>query len=71
MRDSIFYRLSLGLTILLTLGAFVALLSSVVVLVTGWGRLPFLDLLPWKPLVLIAAAALNCTLRARLILHRA
>jgi hypothetical protein len=71
MRDTIFYRLSLGLTILLTLAAFITLLSSVVALVTGWGKLPLLDLLPWKPLVLAGMAGLNCSLRKRVIMQRA
>jgi hypothetical protein len=71
MRDSIFYRLSLGLTVLLTLAALITLLSSLVALATGWGKLPIIELLPWKPVALLACAALNCTLRSHLILRQA
>jgi hypothetical protein len=70
MRDTLFYRLSLGLTVLLAVAAFATLISSLVVLISGWGRLPFVELLPWKPFVLAAAAGLNCTLRKRVILGK-
>ena len=71
MRDSIPYRLSLGLTIVLSLAALVTLISSIAALAMGWGKLPFLELLPWKPLLLVGLAALNCTLRKRVILQQA
>ena len=71
MRDSLGYRLSLGVTILLTLATIVTLISSIVVLATGWGKLPFLELLPWKPLVFTAMVALNCIIRKRVILQGA
>lgn len=70
MYPSPLYRISLGLTILLTIAAFVTLLTSLGTLISGWGREPFLALLPWKPVLLLALAALNCTLRKRLIVMR-
>ena len=70
MYPSPLYRISLGLTILLTIAAFVPLLTSLGALISGWGREPALVLLPWKPLLFLALAALNCTLRKRLIVMR-
>lgn len=70
MNSTLAYRLSLGLTILLTLGAFVTLLGWLGTLINGVGRLPLLALLPWQTLVLVALAGVNCTLRVRFILHR-
>ncbi len=70
MYPSPIYRISLGLTILLTLAAFVTLLTSLGTLISGWGQQPALALLPWKPLLCLALAALNCTLRTRLIVRR-
>jgi hypothetical protein len=64
------YRISLGLTILLTIAAFITLLTSLGALIGGLGREPFLALLPWKPLLCIALAGINCSLRARLIVRR-
>ncbi len=69
MRNSLLYRLSLGFTILLTLATFFTLLGWLGTLVTGVGHLPVLSLLPWKPLGFAALAALNCTIRARLIVR--
>jgi hypothetical protein len=68
MNRTLAYRISLGLSILLTVVAFFALLGSVGTLINGWGRMPFWVLFPWAPVLLIAAAALNCTIRARVIL---
>ncbi len=68
MRDSLSYRLSLGLSILLSLGVFFTLITSGVALASGWGKLPLLALLPWKPLLLAALAAANCSLRKRVLL---
>jgi hypothetical protein len=70
MYPSPVYRISLALTILLTLGAFVTLLTSLGAMIGGWGQQPALALLPWKPVLLVALAGLNCTLRARLIVRR-
>ena len=70
MKNSLVYRLSLGLTILLTLAAFLTLLGWFGTLINGFDRLPALALLPWKTLGLIALAAINCTVRARLIVRR-
>jgi hypothetical protein len=69
MRNSLLYRLSLGLTIVLTLAAFFTLLGWLGTLVIGIGQLPFLSLLPWKTIGFVALAALNCTIRARLIVQ--
>jgi hypothetical protein len=70
MRSLLAYRLSLGLSVILTLLAFITLLGSLAELMAGVGRASFLSLLPWKPIVLVGLAGLNCTLRARLILRR-
>ncbi len=69
MNTTLLYRLSLGFTILLTLAAFVFMLGWLGTLIKGAGSLPFLALLPWKPLGLIALAAANCIFRARVILR--
>jgi hypothetical protein len=70
MRSILLYRISLVFSILLTLVAFVTLLGWFGTLINGMGRLPVLSLIPWSTLGLVAVAALNCTLRARLIVHR-
>ncbi len=70
MNPSPLYRISLGLTIFFTLAAFVTLLTSAGAAIRGWGQEPALALLPWKPILLVGLAALNCTLRARLIVRR-
>ncbi len=64
------YRFSLGLTILFTLAAFITLLGWLGALINGVGHLPVLALFPWSPLGLIGLAAVNCSLRARLIVRR-
>jgi hypothetical protein len=70
MRNSLAYRLSIGLAVILTLLAFITLMGSLAAMIAGWGRASFLSLLPWKPVLLLGLAALNCTIRARLILRR-
>lgn len=70
MNSVLVYRLSLGLTVILTLVAFFTLLGWFGTLVNGVGRLPLSDLIPWSTLLLIAAAGINCSVRARLILRR-
>ncbi len=70
MERSLIYRLSIGLSVLLTLAAFVTLLGWFGALARGAGHLPALSLVPWQTLGLVALAALNCTLRARLIVRR-
>lgn len=70
MKPSPLYGISLGLTILVSLAAFVILLGWVGTLVNGAGRLPLLALLPWKTLGLLALAAVNCTLRAELLARK-
>ena len=70
MRTSLAYRLSLGLSVILTLLAFILLMGSLAALIAGSSRAPILSLIPWKPIVLVGLAALNCTLRTRLILRR-
>ena len=70
MNNPLFYRLSLGLTILLTVVAFFTLLGWIGTLINGLGKLPFTALIPWLTLILLALAALNCTFRARVLLAR-
>jgi hypothetical protein len=70
MYNSLAYRLSLGLTILLTLASFVTLLGWLGTLINGVGSLHVLALLPWKTLGLVALAAFNCTIRAHFIIPR-
>jgi hypothetical protein len=70
MNNVLIYRLSLGLTVILTLIAFFTLLGWFGELVNGVGRLPLLDLIPWSTLILVALAGINCSVRARLILRR-
>ncbi len=70
MNNPLYYRLSLGLTILLTVVAFFTLLGWVGALINGLGKLPFSALVPWLPLILLALAALNCTFRARVLLGK-
>jgi len=64
MRNTPAYKISLGLTILLTLAAFFFLLTWVGTVINGTGTLP------WIPLVLLALAAANCSFRSRLIVRR-
>jgi hypothetical protein len=70
MNNPLYYRLSLGLTILLTVVAFFTLLGWFGTLINGLGKLPFSALVPWLPLILLALAALNCTFRARVLLGK-
>lgn len=70
MNQTLIYRLSLGLSILLTLAAFITLLGWFGALINGAGRLPLLTLIPWNTLGLIALTAINCTARAELIIRR-
>ncbi len=70
MQQTLMYRLSLGLTILFTLAAFVTLLGWLGALIHSVGHLPALALVPWNPLGLIGLAAVNCSIRARLIVRR-
>jgi hypothetical protein len=70
MGNTLVYRLSLGLTILLTLTAFFTFLGWLGFLINGVGHLPALHLLPWNPLGCIVFAAINCTIRARFIVHQ-
>ncbi len=70
MNNPLFYRLSLGLTILLTVAAFFTLLGWIGTLINGLGRLPFTTLVPWLPLILLALTGLNCTFRARVLLGK-
>ncbi len=70
MDRTLIYRLSIGLSVLFTMGAFVTLLGWFGTLARGAGHLPALSLVPWQTLVLVALATLNCTLRARLVLRR-
>jgi hypothetical protein len=70
MNQTLLYRLSLGLTVILTLVAAFTLFAWFGQLVNGIGSQPFLALVPWRTLGLVALAGINCSLRARLILHR-
>jgi hypothetical protein len=70
MNSTTAYRLSLGLTILLTLIAFFFLIASLGALINGWGKEPWLALLPWKTLILVAIAGINCSIRKRVIKAR-
>ena len=70
MNNSLVYRLSLGFTILLALAAFFTLVGWLGTLINGVGQLPALALFPWQTLGLVALAALNCTIRARVIVRR-
>jgi hypothetical protein len=70
MNNSLFYRLSLGFAILLSLLALVSLLSWFGTLINGFGRVPVLALIPWNTLGLVALAAINCTIRARFIVRK-
>jgi hypothetical protein len=70
MNYTTLYRLSLGLTILLTLIAFFFLIASLGALINGWGKEPWTALLPWKTLILVAIAGINCSIRKRLIKTR-
>ena len=67
---SLVYRISLGFTILLTLAAFVFLLGWFGTLIKNAGNLTALTILPWYTLGLLALAAINCTVRARVIVRR-
>lgn len=70
MRNVVAYRLSLGLSILFSLAAFVTVLGWIGRLINNIGRLPLLELIPWTTLGLLALAAINCTFRARFIIRR-
>ena len=70
MKNKTLYGISLALTVLLSLAAFIFLLGWMGTVINGAGRLPFLALLPWKPVGLLALVAVNCTLRAELIVHK-
>jgi hypothetical protein len=70
MSSVVVYRISLGLSILLSIAAFFTLLGSIAPLVNGVGKTSWIALMPWTPICLVALAALNCTLRARLIVRR-
>jgi hypothetical protein len=70
MNNPLYYRLSLGLTIFMTIVAFFTLLGWIGTLINGLGKLPFNALIPWLPLVLLALAAVNCTFRKRVLLGR-
>ena len=70
MNSTIAYRLSLGLTILLTLIAFFFLIASLGALINSWGKEPWTALLPWKTLILVAIAGINCSIRKRVIKTR-
>jgi hypothetical protein len=54
----------------LTLFAFITFIAWIVPLVMGTFPGTAASLIPWKPLVLLAATALNCSLRARLIVRK-
>lgn len=71
MNQSLIYRLSIGLAILLALAVFVTTLGWIGSLARGAGHLPAVAMIPWTPLGLVTLAAINCTLRARLIVRRA
>lgn len=70
MKNSLVYRFSIGLSVLLTLAAFITLLGWFGTLARGMGHLTTLAMIPWQPMGLVLLAALNCTLRARLIVRR-
>ena len=68
--NSPLYRISLMLTILLTVAAAILTLGWLGSLVNGVGKLPALSLIPWVPLGLFALTAINCTIRNRMIVGR-
>lgn len=70
MSSVVLYRISLVLSIILTILAFFTLLGSVAPLINGWGRVPWVSLVPWTPILLVGLAGINCSLRARLIVQR-
>lgn len=70
MNNTLVYRLSLGITLILTLASFVTLMGWLGALINGVGRLPVLSLLPWQTLGLVALTAVNCTIRTHFILRR-
>ncbi len=70
MKDSLLYRLSLGFSILLSLAAFITLLGWAGSLSRAAGSASMLALAPWTPIGLVALAAVNCTVRARVILRK-
>jgi hypothetical protein len=70
MKNPLAYRISLGISIVLTLLAFITLLGWLGTVINGWGKVGFISLLPWRPVVLVLLTAVNCTIRARLIAHR-
>lgn len=70
MKNSPAYKISLGLTVVLTIAAFFLLIAWIGTLINQAGSAPWFVLLPWKPLVLVALAAANCSFRARLIVRQ-
>lgn len=70
MSSVVLWRISLVLTIVLSIVAFFTLLGSIAPLVNGWGKVAWVSLVPWTPIVLVALAGINCSLRARLIVRR-
>lgn len=70
MSSMVIYRISLILSIVLSIVAFFTLLGSFAPLINGWGRASWVYLVPWTPIVLVALAGINCSLRARLIVRR-
>jgi len=67
MNTTTIYRLSIGLSIILTLAAFINLISWIVSLVMGSGSGSPAFTIPWITLLLVGLTAVNCTLRARLV----
>jgi len=70
MNTTTIYRLSIALSIILTIAAFVTLVAWIVSLVMGTASSSAASIIPWKTLLLLAVTALNCTLRARLIVRK-
>lgn len=70
MNNPLFYRISLGLTILLTVVAFFTLLGWIGTLANSLGKQPFSAPIPWLTIILVALAGLNCTFRKRVLLGK-
>jgi hypothetical protein len=70
MNPTTLYRLSIALSVLLSLAAFITLIAWIVSMVTSTGTRTLFSYIPWGTLLLVAGAALNCTLRARLIVRK-
>jgi hypothetical protein len=64
------YRISFGLTFVLTLLAYGFFLSWLGHFIKGWGNLSLGSTLPWSCLGLLALTGINCILRKRLIALR-